>query len=306
MTSATSAPTSQGAAFVSLPHRRVGAAAAWSERVQAQLAADEEVLAWLEIDLDASLRFAAGLIVVSNARLLAMSSGNESVRSWPYQPGLSLSRSDHAGVGTLELCATEARLAHWHYTLAVDVAAGRLIDHFTRQLHFHLSGSLPAATTQRLCPSCETPLLAGQEQCPVCSKEIHQAPSTWTLLRLGRFARPYRGQLLAGFLLSLLGTAATLVPPYLTMPLMDKVLIPYQNGQLIDPGSGRALSLRPARRRTGRLDPRLGAHLHPGAGLRAHRCRPAYRHLRTLVDALAGVLRRQANRRPDGPYRFGD
>jgi ATP-binding cassette subfamily B protein len=199
------------------------------------MAADEQVLAWLEIDLDASLRFAAGLILVSNARLLAMSSGDESVRSWPYQPGLSLSRSDHAGVGTLELCATEARLAHWHYTLAADVAAGRLIDHFTRQLHFHVSGSLPAATTQRLCPSCETPLLAGQEQCPVCSKEIHQAPSTWTLLRLGRFARPYRGQLLAGFLLSLLGTAATLVPPYLTMPLMDKVLIPYQNGQMIDP-----------------------------------------------------------------------
>ena len=28
--------------------------------------------------------------------------------------------------------------------------------------------------------------------------------------------------------------AATLVDPYLTMPLMDKVLIPFQNGQPID------------------------------------------------------------------------
>ncbi|MEF8733470.1 MAG: ABC transporter ATP-binding protein [Candidatus Accumulibacter meliphilus] len=238
MTSApTSAPTSQGAAYVAPAEAAASPLPlAWSASVQAQMVADEQVLAWLEIDLDASLRFAAGLILVSNTRLLAMSSGDESVRSWSYQAGLSLSRSDHAGVGTLELCATEARLAHWRYTLAADVAAGRLIDHFARQLHFHVSGSLPAAATQRLCPSCETPLLAGQEQCPVCSKEIHQAPSTWTLLRLGRFARPYRGQLLAGFLLSLLGTAATLVPPYLTMPLMDKVLIPYQNGQMIDPG----------------------------------------------------------------------
>ena len=42
--------------------------------------------------------------------------------------------------------------------------------------------------------------------------------------------------LLAGFLLSLLTTAATLVAPYLTMPLMDNVLIPYQNGKAIDPG----------------------------------------------------------------------
>ena len=34
----------------------------------------------------------------------------------------------------------------------------------------------------------------------------------------------------------LASTAATLVPPYLTMPLMDKVLIPFQNGEPIDPG----------------------------------------------------------------------
>ncbi|MFJ1306722.1 hypothetical protein ACIKSB_19145, partial [Acinetobacter baumannii] len=63
---------------------------------------------------------------------------------------------------------------------------------------------------------------------------LEQPPSTWALLRLWRFARPYRWQLLTGFALLLLGTAATLVPPYLTMPLMDKVLIPYQNGTPID------------------------------------------------------------------------
>ncbi|MBN4842208.1 ABC transporter, partial [Citrobacter braakii] len=56
-----------------------------------------------------------------------------------------------------------------------------------------------------------------------------------TLLRLWRFARPYRWQLLAGFLLTLGSTGATLVPPYLTMPLMDEVLIPYQNGKPIEP-----------------------------------------------------------------------
>ncbi len=63
-----------------------------------------------------------------------------------------------------------------------------------------------------------------------------QAPSGWVLFRLWRFARPYRLQLLSGFLLTLAATAATLVPPYLTLPLMDNVLIPYQNGKPIDPG----------------------------------------------------------------------
>jgi ATP-binding cassette subfamily B protein len=61
-------------------------------------------------------------------------------------------------------------------------------------------------------------------------------PSTWVLFRLWRFARPYRLQLLAGFLLTLASTAATLVPPYITLPLMDDVLIPYQNGEPIDQG----------------------------------------------------------------------
>jgi len=35
--------------------------------------------------------------------------------------------------------------------------------------------------------------------------------------------------------MTLASTAATLVPPYITMPLMDDVLIPYQNGKNIEP-----------------------------------------------------------------------
>jgi ATP-binding cassette subfamily B protein len=34
--------------------------AAWATQLDTQLAGSESVLAWLEIDLDASLRFAAG------------------------------------------------------------------------------------------------------------------------------------------------------------------------------------------------------------------------------------------------------
>jgi ATP-binding cassette subfamily B protein len=52
--------------------------------------------------------------------------------------------------------------------------------------------------------------------------------------------------LLAGFLLMLAGTAATLVPPYLTMPLMDEILIPFQNGKPIEQGTVLLLPGRPA------------------------------------------------------------
>ena len=72
------------------------------------------------------------------------------------------------------------------------------------------------------------------DECPVCSREQHAPLSTWGLFRLWRFAKPYQWRLLAGFLLTLASTAATLVPPYMTMPLMDEVLIPFQNGKDID------------------------------------------------------------------------
>ena len=76
----------------------------------------------------------------------------------------------------------------------------------------------------------------GDDGEPVDSAADEKPPSTWVLFRLWRFARPYRLQLLSGFLLTLASTAATLVPPYITLPLMDKVLIPYQNGEPIDQG----------------------------------------------------------------------
>ncbi len=76
---------------------------------------------------------------------------------------------------------------------------------------------------------------AASTDCPFCQPPAAVPPSTWVLLRLARFARPYRRELLAGFGLTLVATAAALVPPYLTIPLMDDVLIPFQNGKSIDP-----------------------------------------------------------------------
>ena len=87
-----------------------------------------------------------------------------------------------------------------------------------------------------LCHECDLPLPPDSDECPACDRQVHTPPSTWVLFRLWRFARPYRYQLLSGFLLTLASTAATLVAPYLTIPLMDDILIPFQNGQQIEPG----------------------------------------------------------------------
>ncbi len=215
---------------------RSALAPAWAEQqVHAQLEPGENVLATLSVDLDAQLSFAPGLVVVTERRLLARAPGETGWKHWDYRPGLALKHHDHAGVGCLDLVDAHARLGHWRFTLGQNLHAMRLLEQFEQQCTSHLTGQAPLLDEQNLCPSCKAPLEPEQDECPVCTKIIHTPPSTSTLFRLWRFAKPYRGQLLAGFVLTLLGTAASMVPPYLTMPLMDNILIPYQNGQTIDP-----------------------------------------------------------------------
>jgi ATP-binding cassette subfamily B protein len=210
----------------------------WRAPVAQRLGHGETILAWLEYDLDDALRFARGLLVVTDRRLLARASHGADWEEWRYRKGLELRHHDHAGVGTLEFDDERGRLGRWRYTMGRHAQASRLADQFDAQLDSYLAPRAVAAAAEpepeRVCPSCGATLEAEQGDCPSCARELYTPPSTWTLLRLWRFAQPYKGQLLAGFLLTLAATGATLVPPYLTMPLMDDVLIPFQKGKSVD------------------------------------------------------------------------
>jgi len=206
--------------------------AAWRGAIQSHLHPQENVCACLEVDLDERLHFVPSVVLATNHRLISLGQGGVA-QDWPYRADLALSHHDHAGVGHLELLDAHGLLQRWRFTLGQNLQALRLVDQFAAQQNSSVSGQPVAPAAQAVCPSCKAPLEPDQEECPVCTKVVHTPPSTWTLLRLWQFAQPYRGQLLLGFVLMLLGTAASQVPPYLTIPLVDKVLIPYQNGQQI-------------------------------------------------------------------------
>ena len=155
-------------------------------------------------------------------------------QSWPIESGLQLRHHDHAGVGCLSLHDANGQLARWRFTLALHAPVLRLVEQFERRQQALQTGVAEEEDDSTRCPTCKAQMPPDADECPVCHRENQAPPSTWVLLRLWRFARPYQGKLLAGFLLTLASTAATLVPPYLTMPLMDEVLIPFQNGQAID------------------------------------------------------------------------
>lgn len=204
--------------------------ALWQD-VNSQLSKDEIILAHVELDLDLSLHFVPGIIILTNLRLLSRTRSEAGWQAWPCDGAdLALKHHDHAGVGTLELHDAKARLATWRYTLARNPEALALIAQFEQQRRVLASGVSHVPE-----PEVENTEELPDEDGEAGAAAEGPAPSTASLFRLWRFARPYRGQLLAGFLLTLASTAATLVPPYLTMPLMDNVLIPYQNGAPINP-----------------------------------------------------------------------
>ena len=212
----------------------------WQTNVSAQLMSAETMHGWLEINLDNKLHFKKSLLVITNQRLLhielqALDSAAQNIE-FQYSANLKLEYRDHAGVGKIELFDQEKRIAYWFLTLENNTAALRFVKQFAQQITSIVSGQAISIEPTEPCPKCQFPMTADQDECPQCSRTLDAPPSTWTLFRLWRFAKPYQWQLLAGFLLMLASTAATLVPPYLTIPLMDKVLIPYQNGVPIDKG----------------------------------------------------------------------
>ncbi len=207
---------------------------AWNQALRLQLEKEETVLNAVEIDLDARLHFARGIVVLTERRLLTKQAGSVEWQSWKLEKNVQLRHYDHAGVGHLELFDDTQLLAHWRFTLAQNLLVTRLMDAYREQLHVVLTGKASEKPEQNTCPSCKAILEPDQEECPVCTKVIHTPPSTWTLFRLWRFARPYRLSLFIGFSLMLLGTAAHMIPRALTKPLTDKVLIPYQSGQQVE------------------------------------------------------------------------
>jgi ATP-binding cassette, subfamily B, bacterial len=219
---------------IELPTVSAGLAAAWATAIAQQLHPDENVLAALEVDLDAQLHFVPSLLAVTNHRLLACSEPGAPWQEWRYAGDMQLLHHDHGGVGHLNLVNAHQLLASWRFTLGQNLQAIRVTEQFEAHLQSHVSGQALIPLQRNMCPSCKAPLEPDQEVCPVCTKVVHTPPSTWTLFRLWRFAKPYRGQLALGFGLMLLGTAASQIPPYLTIPLVDKVLIPFQNGQRIE------------------------------------------------------------------------
>jgi ATP-binding cassette subfamily B protein len=207
--------------------------------VQSRLEPGETLVAWFAPDLDERLFYAEGLVLLTERRLLAHAldgradSNGPHWQAWPLEPDMTLRCELHAGVGTLDLVTSSGRLAHWRYTPGQSTAAHALVQRLGA-LRSRQAG-VAAAPLDTVCPSCGAAISAEDGRCAACAAAPVR-PSVSALYRLVGFARPCAGMIALGFGLTLASTSAGLVPPYLTMPLLDRVLIPHQNGQPADFG----------------------------------------------------------------------
>jgi ATP-binding cassette, subfamily B, bacterial len=204
----------------------------WHDAVRLRLKPGERLLSWFAPDLCTRLQYREGLVVLTDRRLLAAPAEVAALEweSWDLQPELSLTQRDRSGLGALDLFGPKGRLGHWRFTLARASTAHRFRDAFASALHHG-----PAAVSEpevANCPSCGEPLPAGTKECPTCAPSGVVNTSV-SLLRLLRFARPRFGAIVLGFVLTLTSTAAGLIPPYLTIPLLDKVLYPRRDFHLV-------------------------------------------------------------------------
>lgn len=197
-----------------------------------QLEQGEAVQATFAPNLDQQRRFHQSLIALTNQRLIFVDTG-KALREWPLEPTLGLDASVQGGLGKLNLTLDGKRIFDWWFTAAQSPAVDRFVGVF-----YSLLRSRDAAADQlepHTCPSCGFVLSSDEPVCPSCTPSA-APPPTSSLRRLAPFAKRRAKTILWGLGLTVAATAAGLVPPYLSMPLLDQVLVPMQNGEPVVEG----------------------------------------------------------------------
>jgi len=184
----------------------------------------EAVLAVARFDLDREGRFTSGRMILTRGKLVSddPATGDQggSPLAWPLDARVHLRIRLRTSFGSLELVRDGRTESVWMFSAAKAPgmqalaeaweSRGRVSHHETEPAHE------PAAPAQ-------SPRWDDDDREP--------AGTTWTpLWRVMAFVHGHAGMAILGSVLSLASTGMALVPPYVTMPLVDDVLIPRQSG----------------------------------------------------------------------------
>lgn len=162
----------------------------------------ETVVAYMISDIDRERFYRKTLLVITNQRFFSHSL-TTGVQQWSLHEIDKLKTKDRGGLGTLELLASDRRLALWHYTIAQGPSALILGDRFD---DLKLIRHAPAAADAEDIPEAE---------------EHEPAPNTASLFRLWQFAHKHLGLMLIALAMSLTASIAEVYTIKTVKPLVD-------------------------------------------------------------------------------------
>lgn len=136
-------------------------------------------------------------------------------------------------VKTVQLVGCSALEAHMDDGRKIELIryTSALANQFGQaQMHIEsvLKGEEPPVFEKKdtICPRCGRPIPEDAISCPACRSQKQ------ILLRTMQLVRPYWRWMVISSLMAALTAAVELAPPYLTMLLIDKVLVPRENAHL--------------------------------------------------------------------------
>ena len=207
----------------------------WQNAAEFQLKSHEVVITHLEIDLRPDHHFGQSLLLVTDRRILEFRENrapNEPAIQWELPEKAKFTNTLLSGLGRLELWSDDRISTIWPYTAAREAMVDRFVA-ATTAAFIHRTSSrdgLEHETTR--CVTCGAILSLDQPVCLACKPAAAPSPSQ-SLWRLAPFARRRMKTTIVGILLTVAATIVGLIPPYMTKPLLDEVLIPWQNDKLV-------------------------------------------------------------------------
>lgn len=193
------------------------------QHASARLSANERMIARLETDLNASLHFHRGMVLLTNLRLLSVEAARNdeiSFRSWKLLDIEDVVLEELGATAEIHLVQAGAEEYSWRVITGRVREADAFLARFKEQQRVLRSES--AALQKALGP-----------QAGVDDFDDDDAPTTGPvggpLLRLFMFGKPWWQLMVLGFLLTLASILAAMIAPWITMSVIDNVLIPLQS-----------------------------------------------------------------------------
>jgi len=195
------------------------------QHAESKLTSGERTIARLMTDLDAGLHFRHGLIVLTNTRLLHFEDEGASQPrfvAWKLADLHEFKLEEMGATIALHLMGNGTLLGQWRVTSGCLRQAEAFLARFREQCRTPSGEATGAENGDHEKEDDEEEIFATEDA------EGYIPPGK-PLLRLLSFARPWYRLLFFGLVLTMASTGAQMIAPWLTMSLVDDVLIPLQS-----------------------------------------------------------------------------